>query len=332
MKRPPSLEELPPPPPGRNGWPWTDSPAPPVADRDDGPRVAIVTPSFNQCGYLEEAIRSVLLQGVWGLRYTIIDGGSSDASLEVIRRYEPWLDSWVSEPDRGQADAINKGFEQTPGEFLGWLNSDDVLYPGFLTRRIRQFESAPEIDLIYGDVDVGPSLGSELRPLRGRGTSLREMVRTLHVPVPQQSALWRRSLFERVGGLDPRWQVVLDRDFFLRAARAGCISYRPGSSGLFRSHPGAKSTAMERRWTVELPELYERFFADRTLTDDIRNLRRESMMNVHFRCAVIEARSSRYVRCTSSLLRSFGWHPTRFLAEHVFGAIRRRAGRRTTEL
>lgn len=327
MSWPPTLEDLPAPPAGRRGWPWTQAPDPAPEHGVRAPSVALVTPSFNQAEYLEEAIRSVLLQGVVGLRYSVVDGGSTDGSVDVIRRYEPWLDSWVSEPDGGQADAINKGFARTPGEILGWLNSDDVLYPGFLARRVREFGSSPEVELLYGDVDEGPALAGPTTPLRGRSVTFRDMVRSLEVPIPQQSALWRRSLFDRLGGLDPRWLVVLDRDFFQRAARFGRLSYRAGSCALFRTHDEAKSTAMMSRWTVELPQLYEELFADRSLPGEIAGLRRECMMNVHFLCAVIEARGRRFGRCGRALARSFGWHPGRFLVGHVLGALRRRVGR-----
>src|SRR5512135_2800193 len=110
----PLLAELPPPPPGKTGFPWTvDTPALPN-DRAL-PRISIVTPSFNQAQYLEETIRSILLQGYPNLQYSIIDGGSTDGSIDIIRKYERWLAYWVSEPDRGQADAINKGFHSSDG-------------------------------------------------------------------------------------------------------------------------------------------------------------------------------------------------------------------------
>ena len=286
-----------------------------------------MTPSFNQADFLEEAIRSVLLQGVGGLRYTVVDGGSTDHSVDIIRRYEPWLDSWTSMPDGGQADALNRGFSRTPGEILGWLNSDDVLYPGFLAQRLREFNEAPEVGLIYGDVDEGPGLDKHRVRLCGEQTTFREMIRTLRVPIPQQSALWRRSLFEAVGGLDPRWQVVLDRDFFVRAARHGRLLYRPGVCALFRSHPRAKSSAMADRWVTELPEMYRELFADPSIPRDITALRSESMMNVAFLCAVLCVRNHRFGRGAGALIRSFASHPRAFLRDHVVKPARRRIER-----
>ena len=131
------LADLPPPPPGRTGWPWTVA-SPAVPETAPGgapwPRITIVTPSFNQGQFLEETIRSVLLQGYPNLEYIIIDGGSNDNSIEIINRYKNWISYWISEKDRGQAHAINKGIDRSTGEVLAWLNSDDVYMVEFLKK------------------------------------------------------------------------------------------------------------------------------------------------------------------------------------------------------
>src|SRR4051812_31180515 len=126
----PSLAELPPPPPGAAGWPWTEESS--GLEEGPWPRVSIVTPSYMQGDFLEETIRSVLLQGYPDLEYFIIDGGSTDRSVEIIRRYEPWLAGWVSEKDAGQPAAVNKGWNRASGDILAYINSDDWYYPGAL--------------------------------------------------------------------------------------------------------------------------------------------------------------------------------------------------------
>src|SRR4030042_6265175 len=123
----PTLKELPSPPQGKTGWPWTEESPQLHNTMPDGspwPKISIVTPSFNQGQFIEETIRSVLLQGYSDLEYIIIDGGSKDDSIELIRKYEKWLTYWVSEPDHGQSHAINKGFRKASGEIVAWLNSD----------------------------------------------------------------------------------------------------------------------------------------------------------------------------------------------------------------
>src|SRR5579884_4008024 len=131
----PNLRDLPPAPPGKTG----------------GPKVTVVTPSFNQAEYLEETIRSVLLQGYSDLEYIIIDGGSSDASVAIIGKYEPYLAYWVSEKDHGAADAIGKGFQRATGSILAWLNSDDVYRPGALQKVAAAFAKNSAVEVVYGN-------------------------------------------------------------------------------------------------------------------------------------------------------------------------------------
>jgi glycosyltransferase involved in cell wall biosynthesis len=127
-------------------------------------RVTVVTPSYNQAQFLEETIRSVLLQGYPNLEYIIIDGGSTDGSVEIIRKYEKHLSDWVSEPDRGQSHAINKGFARATGEYIAWLNSDDVYEPGIIANAVAWFAEHPECDMIYSDCalvdEAGEPMGS----------------------------------------------------------------------------------------------------------------------------------------------------------------------------
>ncbi len=314
---------FPAPPPEKEGWPWIGGSVC-GSNGQRCPKVSIVTPSFNQAAFLEETIRSVLLQGYSNLEYIVVDGGSTDDSVEVIRRYEPWIEWWVSEADRGQADAINKGFAEASGSIIGWLNSDDVLYPGFIQRRVEEFDEAPDIDLLYGDVEIGASCDAPRTVLQGRSTDFETMVRTLEVPIPQQSALWRQTVLDSIGGLDDRWWVVLDREFFLRVARHLRISYRPGATGLFRQQAGSKSVADELRWVDELPQLYREFFSDPGLPAHIARHEGEAMVAVDHMCAQILWRNRRPRAWLGCLRRAAVRSPRQFARRFLFGGAKDR--------
>jgi hypothetical protein len=160
----PTLDQLPPPPPGKTGWPWTEGCHPvstQIVDDADYPRISIVTPNYNYGNFLEETIRSVLLQGYPNLEYLVIDGGSTDNSVEIIKKYEPWLTYWVSEKDSGQASAVNKGLDLSTGIWFNWLNSDDIFMPNALKMLIDISQIAGHAQWITGarvDIDINGAM------------------------------------------------------------------------------------------------------------------------------------------------------------------------------
>jgi len=283
------LADLPAPPPDRTGWPWTEeSPESPPAlpDGRPWPLVSVTTPSFNQDQYLEECIRSVLLQGYPNLEYIVIDGGSKDGSVDIIRKYDRWITSWVSEPDQGHSHGMNKGLMKSTGDHLAWINSDDYLYPGFLTRRILEFQSQPErVGVIYGDVETGWGIEPKRWTRKGRSITFKEMIRTASVPMPQQSCVWRRSVWEKVGFLDQKWKDLPDREFLTRMCIHFDSVYSPGAVGLFRYHRGSKSVYESDVWLNEIPLLYREIFDRPDFPPDLQYLRRESLSSAYIFCA-----------------------------------------------
>jgi len=143
----PQLDDLPPPPPGATGWPWTEDTAGHSASDnivEDWPRISIVTPSFNQGHFIEETIRSVLLQGYPDIEYFVIDGGSTDETVSIIEKYAPWLAHWESQPDRGQSHAINKGLNRSSGEIVAYIKSrTDATISPVIDDRTVQLDTAP---------------------------------------------------------------------------------------------------------------------------------------------------------------------------------------------
>src|ERR1035437_4803473 len=210
----PSLSELPSAPPDKSGWPWTEeTPQLPtvILDGSSWPRVTIVTPSYNQAQFVEETIRSVLLQGYPDLEYFVMDGGSTDGSVDVIRKYEPWLAGWRSGKDNGQADAINKGWRRSTGVLLGWLNSDDMLTVGSLAAIARTFNANVSIGLVFGDLEVIDAQGELLRMETRQEFDLIETVRKT-MPIAQPGSFLRRTVLERIGLLDSSLHFMMDWD------------------------------------------------------------------------------------------------------------------------
>ena len=259
-RRPPSLAELPPPPPGKTGWPWTESTAAASADGAALPSVTVVTPSYNQAGFLEETIRSVLLQGYPDLEYIVMDGGSSDGSVEIIRRYEPWIAHWTSGPDGGQSDAINRGWARASGQVLAWLNSDDTYLPGAVRSAVDRLRRSPQAVLVYGRSEVCDARGAAVGTSHGRPFDAGELLRG-RCPVAQPSAFARAEAVRRVGALDTALHYAMDADLWLRLSEVGEILFEPRTWSRFRLHDASKTSEGRLRFELDTCDFVARALA-----------------------------------------------------------------------
>lgn len=202
------------------------------------PLISVITPSFNQACFLEQTILSVLGQGYEPLEYLILDGGSTDGSVEVIRRHERSLAYWISKKDGGQAAAINEGFPRAKGEILCWLNSDDFFLPGILHKVAAAFDSGA--DLIYGDCLSFSDKGSRCVINRPPAHDPQEL--GLSDYIVQPSAFWRRALWERTGPLNKALRYAFDWEWFLRASRTGVFRKQDDIFSAYRFHAEHKSS------------------------------------------------------------------------------------------
>jgi glycosyltransferase involved in cell wall biosynthesis len=224
------------------------------------PRITVVTPSYNQAAFLETTVRSVLEQGYPALDYHVIDGGSTDGSVEILRHYAPWLTSWASEPDKGQVDAIMKGLARAEGEWFNWINSDDLLAPGALWS-VAEVRSA---DLFAGCTQNFTRDALDRRRI-SRALTERDLVR---MPVESrtrwhQPGIWYRTAALRSVGIDPALHYRFDLDLLIRYLRRfPKVEYSPHTLAWFRLHPGSKSMAYGERFDAEYRLLLTRLTTD----------------------------------------------------------------------
>jgi len=224
---------------------------------DKTPLVSIVTPSFNQGDFLEETICSVLNQDYPRIEYIIVDGNSTDRSLDIIKKYSNRLSWWVSEPDRGQTDAINKGFAQINGEIIAWLNSDDTYLPHTVSEAVDFLQINHEIGMVYGDANLVDKEGKVIGQFPARQTDYRRLRRG-YVHIPQQATFFRASLWKQVGPLDPTFYFAMDYDLWIRLARISKLHYYPRLWANFRLHETGKSVSEDERCWPEMLRIHRR--------------------------------------------------------------------------
>jgi glycosyltransferase involved in cell wall biosynthesis len=221
------------------------------------PLVSIVTPSYGQARFLENTIRSVFDQDYPNIEYIIVDGGSTDGSLEIIRSYADRLAWWVSEKDRGQTDAINKGFARAKGDILAWLNSDDTYAPHAITEAVEFLRARPEVGLVYGDANFIDENGSVLGRFPAAQTDYRRL-RQGYVHIPQQASFWRADLWRKVGPLDPSFYFAMDYDLWVRLSKLAPVHYVPRLWANFRLHAQGKTIIADDRCWPEMLKVHYR--------------------------------------------------------------------------
>lgn len=232
--------DLPKPINSKTDWPWISKQNPKYDSKKYLPKISIITPSYNQGHYLEESIRSVLLQSYPNLEHIIIDGGSTDNSVDIIKKYELWLTYWVSEKDDGQSDAINKGFAKATGDILGWLNSDDVLEENALIKIAEYFIKPEQQIWVIGCCKTIDDKGNQIGLREVRQPTFFDMINWTVKWFPQQSTFWSRGMWDKCGPLDIQLNYTMDYDLWLRMLEINkpIISSEIFSS--YRFHDNAK--------------------------------------------------------------------------------------------
>jgi glycosyltransferase involved in cell wall biosynthesis len=271
--------ELPEAPAEKSGWPW-DRPVRRLPARmpngQPWPRITVVTPSNNQGQFLEETIRSVVSQEYPDLEYIVIDGKSSDNSVQIIRKYETFISYWISEQDSGQPAAVNKGMARSTGDILGWVNSDDLLLPRALERTALA-RMNPEVKITCGFREVIDSASRIIRHCVHPRPNNEDLKRICYLA--QETVFWNREVWEKAGPLGVKWRYALDFDLWQKFMAAGYQFHLiPFFLGCFRVHPQHKGITMNDVRTQELEEIYKTYLgrevSERVLDREIQYSKR----------------------------------------------------------
>ena len=276
----------------------------------DQPLVSIITPSYNHARYIEATMQSVLTQDYPRIEYIVVDGGSDDGTVDIIKKYANSLESdsllsenqkqasgihnsitwWVSEKDKGQTDAINKGFARATGSILAWLNSDDTYEPDAVSAAVKYLQEHPEVGMVYGDCNFINESGRVIGKFNSAQTDYR-LLRQGYVHIPQQTMFFRADLWKQVGPLDPSFYFAMDYDLWTRIAAISEIRYVPQTWANFRLHTSGKTILSDDRCWPEMVRVHYRdggsFFSVivakyyiRKLIAPIWNWRRKRMFNL----------------------------------------------------
>jgi hypothetical protein len=243
------------------------------------PRVSIITPSYNQAAYLEQTIQSVLAQDYPDLEYIIVDGGSTDGSVEIIRKYADKLAWWVSERDHGQAEAINKGLTHASGKILAWLNSDDLYLPEAVSEAVALFVKKPDLGMVFGDMRAIDSQGEIINVQHFGRWGLPEFM--CFQIIGQPAVFMRREALQQAGGLDEHYHCLLDHQLWLRLAQVAPLLYSGRLWASARFHPGAKNIYQPARFGQEAYQVAAWMQGQPGLQPLYRKLKRQVWAGAH---------------------------------------------------
>lgn len=252
------------------------------------PLVSIVTPSFNQGQFIRETIESVLNQDYPNIEYWVMDGGSTDETVAILKEYEtdPRF-HWVSQPDTGQSNAINKGWMRCQGEILAWLNSDDTYLPGAIRSQVNALLSHPDCGVVYAD---GLFIDHKSQPLYKCHATKFSILELLRLTIPLQPTVFiRREVYQAVGSLNENFRCSMDSEYWVRAAKLTNFWYEPILIATYRLHENSKTVGSYQGFYQDWLNIADTFFNDPSLCEEYRKYRKRVYAAIYSRIACIEA-------------------------------------------
>ncbi len=279
----------------------------------DLPLVSIITPSYNQARFLEATLRSVLEQDYPNIEYLVVDGASTDGSLEIICSYADRLTWWVSEKDSGQSEAVNKGLRRARGEIVGWLNSDDIYLPGAVSAAVAVFGSSPDAAVVYGDALAIDADGKPFNLMCARQYSLVDLM-AFNI-ICQPAAFMRRSVLERVGYLNPAYHLLMDNLLWMNLARLAPLVYVPQTWAAARYHDQAKNRTRGAAYGQEARMLIDDLKSHPEFTGIITSNEKRIMAGVNRFDAFYLTDAGHPGRALRAYWRAFRLHPPTALGD-----------------
>jgi len=243
------------------------------------PLVSIVTPSLNQGRFIEETILSVKNQTYPRIEHIVIDGGSTDGTMDILKKYSDSL-TWISEPDKGQSDAINKGWKMSKGVILGWLNSDDTYMPWAVETAVKFLVENPNVGMVYGDCNIIDEKGAKIGKVGTGEFDLGKLLRGFNM-VPQPSVFLRSSLLEKIGYVDTNLYMAMDLDLWIRIGLEFNVAFVPELLANFRRYADTKTVSNTARFFPEIIAILDRTFGKTGLPDEIRAIKRDAYKDIH---------------------------------------------------
>lgn len=280
------------------------------------PKISIITPSYNQAQYIEQTILSVLQQNYENLEFIVIDGGSSDGSVDVIRRYESRLSYWVSEKDSGQAHAINRGLQRATGDIVAYINSDDVYLPGAFAAVVSHFEKHPGCQWVCGDTLVFGADGKGTQFVRSDVPRSAAHCLSWAYVAPQPSMFWRRELLDE--GFQEHWRYCFDHELYVRLLLAGHkCEHVPIPLSAYRLHPTSKTVAEGDSFDNEFDEIA------RVYEPSLHGAgQRWCGATIHLRRSASASRAGRPAEAARHLLRALLLHPEGIRHRTFWGSLK----------